>query len=119
MFDSPFGFFALVVAIVAFIFARKAINHAATLRARLDAMEAAWEATLVRPPPTPLQELEQTRAPSSPGIAAEQPPTIAETYPVAPVADDKTTAASAASCRKPNPVSRNASAPAGWSGSAA
>ena len=95
MFDSPYDFIALLIAIVAFIFARKAINQAATLRARLDAMEAAWEARLVRPPLTPLQELEQTLAPSSPGIAAEQPPTIAETYPAAPVADDKTAAPSA------------------------
>ena len=45
MLDSPFEFFALLIAIVAFIFARKALNQAATLRARLDAMEAAaWQA---------------------------------------------------------------------------
>jgi len=97
MFDSPYDFVALLIAIVAFIFARKAINQAATLRARLDAMEAAWEARLVRPPLTPLQEFEQTLAPSAPGIAAERPPTIDETYPAAPVADHKTAAPSAAS----------------------
>ena len=50
MFDSPYDFFALLIAIAAFIFARKAINQAAMLRARLDAMEAAWEARLATPP---------------------------------------------------------------------
>ena len=73
MFDSPYDFFALLIAIVALIFARKAINQAAMLRARLDAMEAAWEARLARPPLTPLRELEQTPATPSPGIAAEAP----------------------------------------------
>ena len=33
MFDSPFDLFALLIAIVAFLFARKAFNQAATLRA--------------------------------------------------------------------------------------
>ena len=45
MFDSPFGFFSLLIAIVALIVARKAFNQAAMLRARLDAMDAAaWQA---------------------------------------------------------------------------
>ena len=76
MFDTPFDFFALLIAVVAFIFARKALNQAATLRARLDAVEAAWQARPVAPPLTPLQEFEQTLATASPGIAAEQPPTV-------------------------------------------
>ena len=38
MFDTPFDFFALVIAIVAFIFARKAFNQSTALRARLDAI---------------------------------------------------------------------------------
>jgi uncharacterized membrane protein len=88
MFDSPFDFFALLIAVVAFIFARKALNQAATLRARLDAVEAAWQARPVAPPLTPLQEFEQTRAASSPGIAAEQPPTVAA-EPIPPVAEDQ------------------------------
>ena len=33
MFDLPFDFFALLIAIVAFIFARKAFNQSAMLRA--------------------------------------------------------------------------------------
>ena len=101
MFDSPYDFFALLIAIVAFIFARKAINQAAMLRARLDAMEAAWEARLARPPLTPLQELEQTLAVSSPGIAAEQPPTIAADEPVERVAEDQAAAPSAATSGPP------------------
>src|SRR3984885_14310510 len=48
-----FEFFTLVIAIVAFIFARKALNQVGALRARLDAMEAAAlgaAATMVAPP---------------------------------------------------------------------
>ena len=51
-----FEFFALVIAIVAFIFARKAFNQIDALRARLDALEAAAPlvaATPVAPPPVP------------------------------------------------------------------
>jgi uncharacterized membrane protein len=96
MFDSPFDFFALLIAVVAFMFARRALNQAATLRARLDAVEAAWQARPLGPPLTPLQELEQTLAASSPGIAADQPPTVAA-EPVAPVAEDQPAAPSAAS----------------------
>ena len=53
MFDTPFDFFALLIAVVAFTFARKALNQAATLRARLDALEAAWQARPVTPPLAP------------------------------------------------------------------
>ena len=54
-----FEFFALVIAIVAFIFARKAFNQIDALRARLDALEAAAPrvaATPVAPPPVPAYE---------------------------------------------------------------
>jgi uncharacterized membrane protein len=90
MFDSPFDFFALVIAIVAFIFARKAFNQAAMLRARLDAIEATG--LPARPGPPPLEALGQTLAASSPGVAAEQPATVANAEPVAPVAEDQTAA---------------------------
>jgi len=55
MFDDPFVFFALVIAIVALIFARKAMNRVATLRERLDVMEklATAGATTAMPPPLP------------------------------------------------------------------
>jgi uncharacterized membrane protein len=83
MFDSPFDFLALLIAVVAFIFARKALNRAAALHARLDALEAdGLQAGPVPPPLTPLQELEQTLAAASPGVAVE-PPAVAEDQPAA------------------------------------
>ena len=57
MFDDPFVFLALVIAIVALIFARKAMNQVAELRERLDLMQklAAAAATPVPPPLTPFE----------------------------------------------------------------
>lgn len=80
MFNSPFDFLPLVIAIAAFIFARKAFNQAAVLRARLDAIEAVGlQARPSGPPPlTPLQELEQTLAASPPAAGPEQPATTDE-----------------------------------------
>src|SRR5882724_4602385 len=90
MFDSPFDFFALLIAIVAFIFARKAFNQAATLRARLDAIEATGLQARPGPPAvTAFEGLEQTPAAASPGIAAEQAEAIAGAEQVAPVAADQ------------------------------
>src|SRR5260370_29954098 len=83
-----FGFFSLLIAIVAFIFARKAFNQAAMLRARLDAIEATG--LQARPGPPPLTPREQTLATSSPGVAPEQPAVAAES--IAPVAADPTAA---------------------------
>jgi uncharacterized membrane protein len=54
-----FEFVALVIGIVAFIFARKAVNQIDALRARLDALEAAAPivaASPVAPPPVPAYE---------------------------------------------------------------
>ncbi len=66
MFDSPLDFFSLVIAIVAFIFARKAFNQAAALRARLDLMETvASSATAAGPTPPPLPAQEAPIAPSA------------------------------------------------------
>src|SRR5256884_386863 len=90
MFDLPFDFFALLIAVVAFIFARKAFNQADMLRARLDAMEATGLRARPRPPPlTAFEGIEQTPAAASPGIAAEQAEAIAGADPVAPAADDQ------------------------------
>src|SRR5260370_30047143 len=82
MFDSPsdfftvVDFFSLAIAVVAFMFARKAFNQAAQLRARLDAIEAAGlQRTPVPPPPTPLQENPQTLAAAAPTF--RQPPPAA------------------------------------------
>jgi uncharacterized membrane protein len=98
MFDSPFDYFPLLIAVVALIFARKAFNQVTLLRARLDAIEAAAQARPVTPPLTPLQELERSLAASSPsispGIAAEQPATF-EAEPAAPVAEEPAAATAA------------------------
>src|ERR1700687_4684319 len=86
MFDLPFDFFSLVIAIVAFIFARKAFNQVAILRARLEAIESTGLQARPGPRPlAPLQELEPTLAASSPGVAAEQPATAGDTETIAPV----------------------------------
>ncbi len=80
--------FALVVAIVALIVARKAFNQAAVLRARLDAIEAAGRQA--RPGPLPLasrQAIEQAFAASSPNVAAEDVATAAETAQTTPLAE--------------------------------
>ena len=64
MFDEPFVFFfaPIAIAIVALVFARKAINQVAELRERLDLIEklAAAATTAMPPPLPPLQEFEQS-----------------------------------------------------------
>src|SRR3984885_4451383 len=86
-----FEFVALLIALVAFLFARKALDQAAMLRARLDAIEAAaWQAKPVTLSPAPLEAHEQTLATASPGVAPEQPAVAAEAESVVPAADDKT-----------------------------
>src|SRR5258706_1069199 len=102
MFDSPFDFFALLIAVVAFIFARKAFNQADMLRARLDAIEATGLQARPDPPPlTAFEGLEQTPVAASPGIAAEQ------AVALAPAADHRDTApkdADAATAATPPPL---------------
>src|ERR1700730_11738295 len=90
MFDSPLDFFSLVIALVAFIFARKAKNQVASLRARLEQIEAirAAAARPVPPPLTPTQEFEQPLAPS-PRVAPQPPPLAPDTQSVAPAAAAK------------------------------
>ncbi len=130
MFDSPFDFLTLVIAIVAIIFARKALGQIAALQRRLDAIEAAGVAaarTAVPPPLAPLQEFEQTlparrlrshrrrlpeAAPSAPGCAerADQPKRQARPH---------RRCRNRRLRRSRRPASRRPSAPAGWCGSAA
>src|SRR6266436_2321019 len=102
MFDSPFDFFALLIAVVAFIFARKAFNQADMLRARLDAIEATGLQARPDPPPlTAFEGLEQTPVAASPGIAAEQAEALA------PAADHRDTApkdADGATAASPPPL---------------
>jgi uncharacterized membrane protein len=97
--DISFDFFGLVIAVAAFIFARKAFNQTAALRARLDSMEAlasSTAATRAMPPPLPAQEtppiasaasasaevVEETAPPPRPAA----PPPIAGIPVAAPVA---------------------------------
>src|SRR5246127_5255545 len=69
-------FFALLVAAVALILARKAFNQTAALRARLDALEAV--ALKAGPATPPLAPLEQTLATSPPGMPVGQPAIASE-----------------------------------------
>src|SRR2546429_7877494 len=90
MFDLPFDFFALLIAVVAFIFARKAFNQADRLRARWDAIEATGRRGSPGPPPlTAFEGIEQTPAAAAQGIAAEQAEASAGAEPVAPAADEQ------------------------------
>src|SRR5882724_981732 len=96
MLDNPFDFAAIVIAIVAFIFARKAMNQAAALRTRLDLMQqlaadrsvpppltqvqTAEKATTAAPPPITIPEVESI----APTAAPEAAPEIADGPPAAP-----------------------------------
>jgi uncharacterized membrane protein len=92
-----FEFFAMLIAVVALIVARKAFNQAATHSARLDAIEAAGLQARSGPPPlTPLRASEPTPTTSSPGIAAEQPAAPVAAEPIAPVAAEPTAVPEAA-----------------------
>src|SRR5580700_3340895 len=81
-----FEFFAIAIAVVALIIARKASDQAATLRARLDAIEASgWRAQATPPPLAPSEEPEPTPAPETATLAAPlAPPPLHEAPPSAP-----------------------------------
>jgi uncharacterized membrane protein len=88
-----FEFFALVIAIVAFIFARKAFNQVDALRARLEAIEAAPRvaAAAVAPPPeyeaplAPAPEIETgTTEEALPPIEPASPPPVSDIPASAP-----------------------------------
>ena len=103
MFDLPsdfytvMDFFSFAIAVVALFFARKALNQASALRARLDAVQAAG----LQARAVPLQELDQTLAVPSPAVAVEEPPSIADAPSAAPAAE---TAAPREAARGPTPV---------------
>src|SRR3954465_12283933 len=86
MFDNPFDFAAIVIAIVAFIFARKAINQTAALRTQLDLVQKLAADRPVPPPITQVQAAERTITPASPGIAPAPPPIIPQIDSVTPAA---------------------------------
>ena len=129
MFDSPFDVLALLIAIVAFVIARKAFNRADELRdaARRHAgacrcsahgrcrrrFPADVRASPRRWPPNSRRRSAQDNAAA---LAAETPaldPARQGRDRAAAIARASATAA----CRIP--ASRSSSAPAGWSGSAA
>ena len=88
MFDDPFVFFALVIAIVALIFARKAMNQVAELRQHLEAIQTAPAAAAVPAPPplTPFEAFEQTLPPASSAAAPTPPPIVPDVESIAPAA---------------------------------
>jgi uncharacterized membrane protein len=106
MFDDPFVFFTLLIAIVALIFARKAMNEVAELRARLEAIQAAPTAAAapVPPPLTPFEAFEQTLPPASAGAASTPPPIIPDVEPVAPAAPADTSEQAAGAAAPPPPL---------------
>ena len=82
-----FEFFAVAIAVVALIVARKAMDQASTLRARLDALEASgWRAQPTPPPLVPIQAAETATAPEAATLAApiESAAPLHEAPPPAP-----------------------------------
>jgi uncharacterized membrane protein len=99
-----FDWFSLVIAVGAFILALKAFTRTDSLQTRVSALESAQATAAARsitspmpPPLPPLQEIEATLAPASPGPAAERPATFAEdaATPTAPLAPDAATSGAA------------------------
>jgi uncharacterized membrane protein len=107
MFDDPFVFFApLVIAIVALIFARKAMNQVAELRQLLEAIQATPTAAAapVPPPLTPFEAFEQTLPPASTAAAPTPPPIVPDAESVAPVAPSETSEQAAGGAAAPPPL---------------
>ncbi|NOJ45481.1 DUF2339 domain-containing protein [Bradyrhizobium archetypum] len=104
MFDDPFVFFTLVIAIVALIFARKAMNQVAELRQRLEAMQATPTAAPAMPPPlTPFEAFEQS-LPPAPGATPPTPLPIApDTESIAPAASPEAAEQAAGGAAPPPP----------------
>jgi len=95
MFDWPFDWFSIAVAIAAFVLALKAFNRADHLRARLDALEGAQAraaAAPVPPPLSPLQEVEATRAASPPPLPTIEKPAAPVDSPSLATSDEALTA---------------------------
>ena len=111
MFDQPFDFLSLVITIVAFIVARKASGEAASLRSRLEAVEASQR----RPAPPPLEDTAASVAAAPPGPEAAASVLTAE--PVASSTDEEVAApepAPTATDAMPPPLPPPLPAPAGF-----
>src|SRR3954469_21132948 len=100
MLDSPFDFFALLIAVVAFIFARKAFNQSAVLRARLDVLEA------IGPQPRSVMPPEQTPASSSRDLAPEHQPMSQPEVAAAAATDQAAAPGASAGPTTPPPLSQ-------------
>ena len=105
MFDDPFVFFALAIAIVALIFARKAMNQVAELR---DA--AGGDRRRRRPPPRPcLRRSRRLRRSSRPcrrprpGSHRTPPPIVPDAESIAPAAPAETAEQAAGGAAAPPP----------------
>jgi uncharacterized membrane protein len=90
MLDNPFDFVAIVIAIVAFIFARKATNQAAALRTRLDLMQQLVADRSVPPPLTRVQTSDPAATPDTPDVAPVPPPVVHDVESIAPAASSET-----------------------------
>jgi uncharacterized membrane protein len=88
MLDNPFDFAAIVIAIVAIVFARKAMNQTAALRARLDLMQQLAADRSVPPPLTRVQTAEPAMRPAAPDVARPAapatPPVVPDVESIAP-----------------------------------
>ncbi|MBR0869154.1 DUF2339 domain-containing protein [Bradyrhizobium tropiciagri] len=104
MFDSPFDFLTLVIAIIAIALAQKAMSQVSALQRRLDAIEGAGAARVAMPPPlAPLQEFEQT-PPSAPPVTPPPLPEAAAGEPDMPQAGPPAQAPEAAPPPLPEPA---------------
>jgi uncharacterized membrane protein len=63
MFDWPFDFLSVLIAVAALLVARKALNRVDELRTRLEAMQSFAAAATARPLPPPVPPTEAERAP--------------------------------------------------------
>lgn len=89
-----FDFFALAIAAIALIVARKALNQATTLRARLDAIEASgWQAQPA--PPAPVRESEPVWLPEAASPPAPVEPAFSR-FEAPPSAPEETISATQA-----------------------
>jgi uncharacterized membrane protein len=89
-----FAFFAVAIAIVALIIARKAMDQAARLRSRLDALEAIGLRAQPMPPPlAPSGQAEPARPSETAAAATSIPPPLHEAPPSVPEDDGATSAA--------------------------
>ncbi|HEY7842141.1 MAG TPA: DUF2339 domain-containing protein [Bradyrhizobium sp.] len=70
MFDSPFEFLTLAIAVIALAIARKAFVRADELRERLKALEARTSSVVAAPVPPPIPPISETE--QAPPLVAEQ-----------------------------------------------